>query len=219
MTEKYRIYNILFSIFSVLVLLLSFAVGFFASPFFLDALTSRIGLLPNMLHSGAINPAYYIPEYKAKRDVEILFVYIGSHSCKFSNDEDLPNLIEQAKLITQDLAREHEYEMSTLGAAIDWSVEDGLRHLGKFGLFDEVISGRKWQNTSARLFIYENIPGAAATPQLVLVKRRFAPSSFGRQIVEEKLLVRKVGKDEIADWLFIGAPIPGFPSGMSSVKN
>ena len=215
MTEKYRIHNILFSIFCILVLLLSFAVGFVANPFFLDTLTSRIGFLPNMLHSSTVNPAYYIPEYKAKHDVEILFVYIGSHSCKFSNDEDLPSLIEQAKLITQDLAREHKYEMSTLGAAIDWSVENGLRHLSKFGLFDEIISGRKWQNTAARLFIYENIPGAAATPQLVLVKRKFAPSSFGRQIVEEKLLVRKVGKDEIEDWLSIGAPIPGFTSDIS----
>lgn len=155
----------------------------------------------------------YVPTYSTKVGKEIVLIYIGSSSCAYANDEALPSLIENLKLALQRKASEKEYMFTTIGVAIDWFTEKGVEHLTKFGTFDEVIAGRKWQSTGARRFFWEALPGQAATPQVLVIARDVqAPTDEQPeqpfQVANETLLVRKLGSDEIKDWLEQGTPLP-----------
>ena len=74
-----------------------------------------------------------------------MLVYIGSSSCGFSNVPEMPDLVERAKLSVQQQALDKGLAFSTVGVSIDWATNRGINHLEKFGMFDEVITGRSWQ--------------------------------------------------------------------------
>lgn len=89
----------------------------------------------------------------------------------------------------------------------DLDVEAGIKHLQKYGHFDEIMTGRGWLNIRLLKYVHEGFPGKAATPQILVVDRRKVRTA-GSAIQDEILVLRKVGADEIAAWASLGTPLP-----------
>lgn len=101
----------------------------------------------------------------------------------------------------------------SLGVAVDPGADAGLRHLEGMGPFDEVTAGRGWANAHALRYVWEEWPGIAGTPQIVLIERemrveRGGPGGVSYAAGPERLVLRKAGIGEIDRWRRSGAPIP-----------
>lgn len=156
---------------------------------------------------------HYTPVYRDTSGTELVMVYLGAASCYFSNDESLPCLVEEVKLALRERARMHEISFSTIGVAVDRRVEDGINHLDKFGIFDEIMTGRSWYGTGARQYYFDLLPGVASTPQVLVYRRELSVPSVGqtdspRFFSGETEIVRKQGLDEFRNWLGRGLPMP-----------
>lgn len=159
----------------------------------------------------------YSPSFRMPANREIVLIYIGSAGCVPSNRPDLPSVVERLKLRVQAKALQSGKSFAAMGIARDWNPADGLGHLRKFGEFDEVTTGRNWLNTGVRKYVWEDIPGEAATPQVLIVERvSGGENGEGRlsryTVREEVLLARKIGDVELRTWLRQGVPIPGLGS-------
>ena len=186
---------------------------FSAAIFVGSAVVAYVGIIPtpsvsitwrHSLNSGD----QYRPSARVDTGPELTFVFVTSSTCGPSNEPTLPDTIENLKLIVQARAMNTGRSFAAIGVARDRQVEAGLRHLVGFGQFDEVSSGRGWLNMGLLKFVYEELPGVAATPQVVVVERFVSTEGGELSIVVERLLVRKVGLDEIDMWAGLGAPLP-----------
>ena len=79
--------------------------------------------------------------------------------------------------------------------------------LEEFGPFNEILVGRGWLNTGAVRYIWEDIRGAAAIPQVVVTTRGVV-SDRVIEVGGEELVVRKAGARQIADWSSLAFPDP-----------
>lgn len=137
-----------------------------------------------------------------------MLTYIGSSTCGPSNKKDLPELIEALKRSVQRRARETGRRFTAIGIAKDETVSSGIAHLRRFGVFDEIMAGNGWLNTGIRHYVFEDIPGSAATPQVVLTERDIQAAGPHNEVRQERLLVRRVGAEEIRSWRDSGTPVP-----------
>lgn len=146
---------------------------------------------------------------------ELAMVFIGASTCRASNHEGLPATVEQLARTLRGKAKRSGRSFTTVGIARDWDVEAGLAHLRKFGRFDEVSAGRNWLNSGLRHYMWEDIPGEAATPQVVVVDRRLvdrnSSAAQAGMVQGERLVARLVGWKEIQQWAERGAPLPDLP--------
>ncbi|MCY3630804.1 MAG: hypothetical protein F4100_01045 [Rhodothermaceae bacterium] len=151
----------------------------------------------------------YIPSYADTLSPEIMMIYIGSSTCGYCNDSDLPAQIEAIKLGLQNKASERRWHFTATGVSIDWSTSEGVKHLDKFGLFDEIMTGRKWKGRGAHLF-FSQMPGPAATPQVLVIGRNpvFVDDPDSQPIFKEKLIHRVVGRFPIENWVNRSLPLP-----------
>lgn len=124
----------------------------------------------------------------------------------------MPKIIKGLKISLQKKARKNDHSFVAIGVSKDWSIEKGLNHLSKFGNFDEVMTGMNWLNTGVLKYVWEDIPGAAATPQVLLIDRTVEVSPKGGTkwyaLRDEHLLKRVVGTRELRRWVDKGAPVP-----------
>lgn len=134
---------------------------------------------------------------------ELVFLYIGSSTCAPSNAPSLAPALEQLREIARAEAERREVGFATIGIARDRSARAGMDHLSKFGTWDEVLSGRGWLNTGIIKYVYDDLPGRAATPQVILVERsvRRTPTVA---IEHEAVVFRRVGLDEITRAVELG---------------
>ncbi len=58
-----------------------------------------------------------------------------------------------------------------MGVARDIVPEKGIEHMSRFGRFDEMIAGMGWRNTGLAKYVYGELPGPAATPQVIVTTR------------------------------------------------
>lgn len=76
-----------------------------------------------------------------------------------------------------------------------------------------IMTGRSWLNEGILKYIWNDIPGAAATPQILVVERQvdgLKPEGIRNyRLLDEKLIARKVGAKEIQQWFELGAPLQG----------
>lgn len=135
---------------------------------------------------------------------EISMVYIGSANCKYCNSETLPAVVERLKLKVQEIANRDSLQFVAIGVGLDNKPSLGIGHLEKFGLFDEVLAGRKWLGMGAERFLWSDIPGQAATPSVLILRRRVSsllPNEHGIVRPPEfdaySSVARLVGEEEI----------------------
>ena len=170
------------------------------------AIVGLTGLLPvpRIIWSdeGASAPNQYLPSFRTPHEHDVLLVYIGSSTCGFSNNPELPDVIERAKVALQQHAADAGFSFSAIGVSVDWDPARGYAHLVKMGRFDEIITGRRlWgMGTSAW---QEFIVG---TPQVLVVRQ--ATNEQRLPVASDNVVVRKVGLGPISNWVDVGAPLP-----------
>lgn len=84
----------------------------------------------------------YEPTYKQENGREVVMVYITAPHCRFCSSPTMPALVEKSKMVANKIASEYDAHISVVGIAVAWSVREGLEHLERFGLFDEVMTGK-----------------------------------------------------------------------------
>lgn len=136
---------------------------------------------------------------------EIALVYIGSSDCVWSNTPELVNLIQALKRDLQARAIKEPWEFVAVGIARDMDPARGITHLKRFGAFDEVMAGRSWANIGLLKYIYGDMPGRAATPQILVIARKFQSDGGHYGVLNERVLVRAIGLDEIKAWTSAGS--------------
>ncbi len=153
----------------------------------------------------------YIPSYTTRQGQEIVMVYLGSSTCSLASHPELPFLVERAKLMLQQQAEARGFLFSVIGVSADWVVKDGVQHLAKFGLFDEIMTGKNWQGTGVQQYGWK--VGAAATPKVLVIARTIGDPSqeqpgYAYQVSEETVVIHKAGVTQIFAWVEEGAPLP-----------
>lgn len=147
----------------------------------------------------------YVPAAPTAPGTEIILTIIGSSSCRWSNEPVFRTLYRDARSRVRAMSEEYGLGFVTLGVAKDNVSERGIAHLAQFGRFDEVATGRGWRNSAVLKYVYEEFPGPAATPQLLVIERTLEERGGQWETGSERLLVRKVGLSEIAKWVDSGA--------------
>lgn len=150
----------------------------------------------------------YRPKPNRTPGEELVLVYIGSSNCSWSNGPELPGIVGELKTTLRDRAQDSGRAFAAVGVARDGVAADGIAHLAKFGAFDEIMSGRGWANTGVQKYIYGPMPGEGATPQVLVLARSLDYQLGHVSVVDERVLVRRVGSDEIVAWASAGAHVP-----------
>lgn len=153
----------------------------------------------------AIEADSYRPSGALASGDEVALVYIGSSDCVWSNTPELVSLIQALKLDLQARAMEEPWRFVSVGIARDMDPGRGIAHLEKLGAFDEIMTGRSWANIGLLKYIYGDMPGRAATPQILVVARNFHSDGGHYGVLDERVLVRAIGHDEIQAWVAAGA--------------
>jgi hypothetical protein len=131
---------------------------------------------------------------------QFVVLFIGSSTCGASTRPELPEALQR---IRAGLANEAEAQGATIsfvGVATDWSLPAGLKFLSPFGPFNQVIVGDGWLNTATVTYVWRDLPGAAALPQIVVLRRDVTVRPEAVTISEDKLLIRKTGVDDLVNW-------------------
>jgi len=138
---------------------------------------------------------------------ELLFVVIVSERCRATGNESLSRNIRSAEKTLSELASGNGLRFVRVGIALDWDVEAGLKTLSRFAEFDEVASGRKWENAAVEKYLINDHPGPLAVPQVLVLSREVLMEDAGPSLQDEKVLLRRVGVQEIDQWKNLGFPL------------
>lgn len=200
------------------LLRLSFTVGCYALVFLGAAGITKAWLVRDKWRVGAFAfsmESEYVPAFADSAGKELMLVYIGKLNCAPSNSPSVRTSVERLKAALQKQARAGGRSFIAVGVGADWKVEEALQHLALFGPFDEVIAGRSWANSAAVKFMSQDYPGPVATPQILLIERDYQTRTSDKPYTprifrNERLLSRKVGVQEIAEWA------TSYPTGTAS---
>jgi hypothetical protein len=106
------------------------------------------------------------------------FVYIGSSTCQFSNNEHAHQLVKSLKTELKSLAQQYSINFISTGISIDGSTKQGIKFLKKSGNYSEIISGASNFNLGS----IQYASGAASTPQILLIHERYDTEVIGVNI-------------------------------------
>lgn len=137
---------------------------------------------------------------------ELVLVYVGSPFCAFCRTETVKAAVATADSTIAASVAGYDIGYHRIGVTTNVDPVDGWRHLNGTLQFDEVMVGRGWANSGALRYLWQEHPGQAATPTLLLVRRRMttpygetgAQGAYG--IEDEEVLQRIVGMNEARDW-------------------
>jgi hypothetical protein len=140
---------------------------------------------------------------------ELVLVYIGAAACGPSNAPQLPGIVAKIREAVGQQAHRSGVGFRTIGIAKDPDARTGLGHLNKYGRFDEIAAGGGWLNTGALRYIFTDLPGVGATPQIAVVLRTVQRDGGAVGVRDERILLRKVGLSELTEWSSRGGDLPG----------
>jgi len=145
--------------------------------------------------------------------VEIVFIYIGSPECSFCVNPAFAPVLNASRTSVKRRALSDSVAFTSHGISVGWDVEDGFEHLQSFGGFDEVSLGRNWFNLGAERYLWNEVPGTPATPQLLVIERLIVSplektATGGYAVLETRLLARYTGVHAISSWVDLDSPLP-----------
>lgn len=141
--------------------------------------------------------------------VELVLIFISSSTCTGNREERLGDVVMQMKRQLGDRAEREGKTFYAVGAAVEWSVEQGIDYLLRgiapgysdknFGMWDEVWVGRDWLNNAGIQYMWRG-DGLSVIPQLVVVERTVEMGERGIQVGHDKIVARVVGSQQIIAW-------------------
>jgi len=152
--------------------------------------------------------AHYSPTPPAAPGEQVLLVFVGSSACRFSSVPELPDAVEDAKMKVAAEAKRRGTGYKTIGVSIDSDFRRGVDYLKRFGYFDEVTAGNGHYNSAFVKYVYEDLPGDAATPQILVIQRNVTEKDGDVSVTSERLLRRLRGVAAIKEWARGGAALP-----------
>lgn len=179
-------------IYSLVILFVSFFIGYYVS----DEGIYKFELEDN--NKNVDNKTE--KEERSKNNAEIIFVYIGSSRCPYSNSNDLYSDTKEVRSIVRERTQEIEYDFLSIGVSLDSNPQKGLKHLKRSGSYDEVVSGNGWKNIGVLRYIWETIPGEASIPQILIYERMLSTDGVVK-VKDERILARLAGYSEIKKFL------------------
>jgi hypothetical protein len=135
------------------------------------------------------------------KEQQLLMVVLVSKDCDWST---APNFRDSLRILKGRLVRESaaaNMAFSTLGVAVDHNPQEGIALLNELGPFDQLAVGDSWLNAAAIEYMWRDIPGEAALPQVVLVERIVTHTSNSLVVSDDSLVGRAVGPSAIFRWL------------------
>jgi hypothetical protein len=142
---------------------------------------------------------------------QLRLIYFGKQSCPWCQKLETKEVVRSAKAHLSSEARLRGLSFNTAGVGLDWAAADGIGYIMSVGAFDEVSGGYGWANEWTRRFLWGDMAGKAAVPQVVVtVRRLLAPDSLDSpsyEFGEEILVDRFVGLEELTEWASKGFPL------------
>ncbi len=174
----------------------------------LSIIVAGIGLLIAGLPATATaQDTTYSPTFMLTEGKELIAVYFGATTCVPCHDPDLKRNIKRTKPLLKRNAEAAGYTFSVTGAALDWSVKEGIEFLEEVGPFDEVIVGKTWSNLAAVDYMWADTASFTALPQVVLIEREVINTANRMVFSPNVIMARYVGAKTVADWVDAGAPL------------
>lgn len=144
-------------------------------------------------------------------DSQLVLLYVGRRSCRWCTSPEMHQALDSIRSLTATHASRNGVRLRTYGIGLDADPTVGLSHLKDVGGFDAVSAGDGWLGIGGGQLAWGALAGPRATPQIIvlgrLIRAAGTPAAGFVEVLEERLLVRKIGLDEIQEWLFAGAPI------------
>lgn len=136
---------------------------------------------------------------------EIVMLVIGSSTCGASMNDSLPRIVASIATAAGNRAEAAGKQFATVGVAIDGSASAGLKFLSRIDQLDEIVAGRNWLNSAAVTYLWRDLPGNAALPQVVLIERPIEVDTKNIRVGKDSLLARVIGLDSLSLWARGGA--------------
>ncbi len=142
---------------------------------------------------------------------ETMVALVVSSTCGAARDSTLRRLLVGLRTrIRNGLGHEPGERLVYVGVALDQSVESGVNILRRLGPFDEISAGGGWMNQLAIRYLHRDLAGEAATPQILVVRRRLGRSWAAHAVGVDTLLARVVGSSALIGWLKQPDPFESF---------
>jgi hypothetical protein len=156
--------------------------------------------------TSAVARQTYIPDYEFRPGEEVVLVFIGASFCGAQREPGFPAVVERAKLGVARQARERGQQFRAHAVSLDWKPDEAMDFLRHFGAFDEISVGSNWLNDGAVRYIWRDLPGQPAVPQIIILKRHI--ETDGAVSVRDEHVVRRfAGTEQITAWMSAGGRI------------
>lgn len=138
-----------------------------------------------------------------RKENELVLIYFGDSKCAACNNDALPEQMISINEKLEHLADSLNYGFSRIGMTIDYNLIEGLTHLSKIGVFNEISTGNGNSNHLMSKYVWakdDNYLLYSKVPQLLLIKRKYMldnSSNVTFVILEEELLKRSIGIENI----------------------
>lgn len=149
----------------------------------------------------------YTPSYTSRSGKELVMVLVGASFCGAQRKAGFPQQVEDAKLAVQRQAAASGRQFSALAVSLDWKTEDALAFLEHFGEWDQMSVGHNWLNEGAIRYVWRDMPGEPALPQILVIERDVEKGEQGIAVRGDRLVKRLLGTAEIEAWVRAGAAI------------
>lgn len=138
-------------------------------------------------------------------EYEIALIYIGSSGCFYCNQPAVAESFKRLETFLNNVTNENNYSMTKIGLSIEHDPAIGYQHLSEIAVFNEISTGNDIRNISVSALLdgEENILNMIATPQILLVKRRYKTVNDSLEInllpviVDQELLAYFIGSDKM----------------------
>jgi hypothetical protein len=130
------------------------------------------------------------PPIDGSQEEEVL-VLLLSASCGASRDHRLPLAWDAILEAERADAIMGGRALRVIGAAIANPVKAGLTILETFGSFDEITSGLGWEAIGGIQFLFGDLVGPPAVPQVIQFRRTITNRSAGGPIIHDVRMIRR----------------------------
>ncbi len=99
----------------------------------------------------------------------IRFVFIGSHTCPFSNNERTHDMVNYLKKKFEEITKEHSLKFISTGISVDIFPQLGLNYLKQTNPYHEIIAGASVYNLGS---VYYSA-GSPSTPRVLILHENY----------------------------------------------
>lgn len=138
---------------------------------------------------------------------ELVYVFVGASTCAYSAPARVGKAVEDSLATMRASALRAGYRPVAIGVSKDADRKRGVSYLDKIADWDEVSAGGSWLNSAVQHYALGELGGVGATPQVIVLERTVRRSGGMSRVDAERVLVRRVGLNEVESWARAGTPI------------